>query len=60
MLDVLANIHIWLQRLRVDRRAVTLLEYAMILALIGMAVVTAMTGMGKGVAATFNETSTEL
>jgi len=60
MLAILTQIHLWLQLLRVDRRGVTALEYAMIVALIGMVVVTAMTGMGKGFAATFNLSASEL
>ena len=60
MLAILTQIHLWLQLLRVDRRGVTALEYAMIVALIGMVVVTAMTGMGKGYAATINLSASEL
>lgn len=60
MLDIAVQLHIRLQRLRADHRGVTAVEYAMIAALIGMVVVTAMTGMGRGVAATFNQVSSEL
>ena len=60
MLEIIVKIHVCVQRLRVDRRAVTALEYAMIAALVGMVVVTAMTGMGKGFAATINLSASEL
>jgi len=55
MLGTIRGVAIGRKRLRADRRAVTALEFAMILALIGMVLVTAMTGMGRGVAATLSQ-----
>jgi pilus assembly protein Flp/PilA len=46
--------------LRMDKRAVTAIEYALIAALIAVVIITAVTTLGKNVSNTFNRISTEL
>jgi pilus assembly protein Flp/PilA len=47
-------------RLKVDRRAVTAVEYALIVALIAIAIMGAVGGFSRNAAATFNKISSEL
>jgi pilus assembly protein Flp/PilA len=49
-----------LLRLKIDRRAVTAVEYALIVALIAVAIMGAVGGFGRNAAATFNKISSEL
>ena len=46
--------------LRMDKRAVTAIEYALIAALIAVVIITAVSTLGKNVSSTFNKISTEL
>lgn len=49
-----------LAELKMDKRAVTAIEYALIAALIAVVIITAVSTLGKGVANTFNSVSSEL
>jgi pilus assembly protein Flp/PilA len=49
-----------LHQLKVDRRAVTAIEYALIAALIAVVIIGALTTLGSKVSATFNTVSSEL
>jgi pilus assembly protein Flp/PilA len=49
-----------LHDLKVDRRAVTAIEYALIAALIAVVIIGAVTTLGKNVSTTFNSVATEL
>ncbi len=49
-----------LERLKLDKRAVTAIEYALIAALIAVVIISAVSTLGKGVANTFNHISSEL
>jgi pilus assembly protein Flp/PilA len=49
-----------LHDLKVDRRAVTAIEYALIAALIAVVIIGAVTTLGKNVSNTFNSVATEL
>jgi pilus assembly protein Flp/PilA len=46
--------------LKLDRRAVTSIEYALIAALVALVIINGITTLGKDVALTFNRVSTEL
>lgn len=48
------------QCMKVDRRAVTAIEYALLAALIAVVIVAAVTNIGKNVSSTFNKVSSEL
>jgi pilus assembly protein Flp/PilA len=45
---------------KLDRRAVTAIEYALIAALIAVVIIGAVTNLGKSVSNTFNRVSSEL
>jgi pilus assembly protein Flp/PilA len=47
-------------RIKLDTRAVTAIEYALIAALIAVVIVAAVSGLGKNVSSTFNKISSEL
>lgn len=49
-----------LQSLKMDRRAVTAIEYALIAALIAVVIIGAVTTLGTNVTSTFNKVSSEL
>ena len=49
----------WLE-LKVDRRAVTALEYALMGSLIAVAIITAVTGLGTSMKTTFNTVASSL
>jgi pilus assembly protein Flp/PilA len=49
-----------LLRLKMDKRAVTAIEYALIAALIAVVIIGAVSTLGKSVANTFNKISSEL
>jgi pilus assembly protein Flp/PilA len=49
-----------LNQFNVDKRAVTAIEYALIAALIAVAIIGAITTLGSKVSATFNTVSSEL
>jgi pilus assembly protein Flp/PilA len=49
-----------LHDLKVDRRAVTAIEYALIAALIAVVIIGAVTTLGKNVSNTFNSVANEL
>jgi pilus assembly protein Flp/PilA len=49
-----------LQSLRLDRRAVTAIEYALIASLIAVVIVAAVTNLGHNISATFNRVASEL
>jgi pilus assembly protein Flp/PilA len=49
-----------LAALKVDRRAVTAIEYALIAALIAVVIIGAVTTLGKGVSNTFSTVASEL
>jgi pilus assembly protein Flp/PilA len=49
-----------LNELKVDKRAVTAIEYALIAALIAVVVIGAVTSLGKGVSNTFSTVTSEL
>ncbi len=49
-----------LNELKVDKRAVTAIEYALIAALIAVVIIGAVTQLGKSVSNTFNSVSSEL
>jgi len=49
-----------LNELKVDKRAVTAIEYALIAALIAVVIIGAVTTLGKSVSNTFNSVSSEL
>jgi pilus assembly protein Flp/PilA len=49
-----------LNELKVDKRAVTAIEYALIAALIAVVVIGAVTSLGKGVSNTFSTVTAEL
>lgn len=57
---MLAQIRHSLALLRVDQRAVTAIEYALIAALIAVVIVGAATQLGTQVSSTFNNVSSEL
>jgi pilus assembly protein Flp/PilA len=46
--------------LRLDRRAVTAIEYALIAALIAVVIISAVTSVGHGAQNTFNRVASEL
>lgn len=46
--------------LKLDRRAVTSVEYALIAALVALVIINGITTLGKDVALTFNRVSSEL
>jgi pilus assembly protein Flp/PilA len=52
-------LHGWLG-LKLDRRAVTAIEYALIAALIAVVIIGAVTTLGKGVSNTFSKVANEL
>ena len=47
-------------RLKLDERAVTAIEYALIAALIAVVIIGAVTSLGKGVSNTFKSIASEL
>ncbi len=47
-------------RLKLDKRAVTAIEYALIAALIAVVIIGAVSSVGKNVSNTFNRISSEL
>ena len=49
-----------LNALKIDRRAVTAIEYALIAALIAVVIITALTTLGGKVSNTFNSVAAEL
>jgi pilus assembly protein Flp/PilA len=49
-----------LNELKVDKRAVTAIEYALIAALIAVVIIGAVTSLGKGVSSTFTTVAGEL
>jgi len=49
-----------LAQLKLDNRAVTAIEYALIAALIAVVIIGAVTTLGSQVSATFNKVSSEL
>jgi pilus assembly protein Flp/PilA len=49
-----------LNALKIDKRAVTAIEYALIAALIAVVIIGAVTTLGKSVSNTFNSVSSEL
>jgi pilus assembly protein Flp/PilA len=49
-----------LHDLKVDRRAVTAIEYALIAALIAVVIIGAVTTLGRNVSSTFNTVANEL
>jgi len=49
-----------LNELKVDKRAVTAIEYALIAALIAVVIIGAVTQLGKGVSGTFSTVASEL
>jgi pilus assembly protein Flp/PilA len=49
-----------LAQLKLDRRAVTAVEYALIAALISVVIIGAVSTLGKNIAKTFNTISSEL
>jgi pilus assembly protein Flp/PilA len=49
-----------LNELKVDKRAVTAIEYALIAALIAVVIIGAVTSLGKGVSTTFSTVAGEL
>ncbi len=57
---MLAQIRHTLSLFRVDNRAVTAIEYALIAALIAVVIVGAATQLGTQVSSTFNNVSSEL
>ena len=57
---MLAQFRHALSLLRVDNRAVTAIEYALIAALIAVVIVGAATQLGSNVSSTFNNVSSEL
>jgi pilus assembly protein Flp/PilA len=46
--------------LKMDKRAVTAIEYALIAALIAVVIIAAVTALGSGVSKTFNTVASEL
>jgi pilus assembly protein Flp/PilA len=57
---MLAHLRHTLRLFRVDNRAVTAIEYALIAALIAVVIVGAATQLGSQVSSTFNNVSSEL
>ncbi len=57
---VTAMVRVRLAQLKLDRRAVTAIEYALIAALIAVVIIAAVTDLGKNVSKTFNTISSEL
>jgi Flp pilus assembly pilin Flp len=51
---------VYLQRFKMDRRAVTTVEYALIAAMIAVEIVNAATNLGKHMTTTFSRISSEL
>ena len=49
-----------LRSLKMDRRAVTAIEYALIAALIAVVIIGAVTALGNNISSTFNKVSSEL
>lgn len=49
-----------MNELKIDKRAVTAIEYALIAALIAVVIIGAVTTLGKGVSNTFTSVSNEL
>jgi pilus assembly protein Flp/PilA len=49
-----------LNELKVDKRAVTAIEYALIAALIAVVIIGAVSTLGKNISTTFNAVSSEL
>jgi pilus assembly protein Flp/PilA len=49
-----------LHQLKLDNRAVTAIEYALIAALIAVVIIAAVTTLGKNVSSTFNKVASEL
>jgi len=49
-----------LNELKVDKRAVTAIEYALIAALIAVVIIGAVSTLGKNISTTFNSVSSEL
>jgi pilus assembly protein Flp/PilA len=49
-----------LNELKVDKRAVTAIEYALIAALIAVVIIGAVSTLGKNISSTFNSVSSEL
>ncbi len=49
-----------LQKFKVDRRAVTAIEYALIAALIAVVIIAAATNLGGHISSTFNNVASEL
>ena len=49
-----------LNELKVDKRAVTAIEYALIAALIAVVIIGAVSTLGKNISSTFNAVSSEL
>jgi pilus assembly protein Flp/PilA len=50
----------YLQCLKLDRRAVTTIEYALITALVAIEIINAIANLGKHITTTFNRISSEL
>ena len=57
---MLLNLYCFLSTLRADRKGVAALEYALMAALIAVAIVTAVTTLGGKIATTFNTISTSV
>jgi pilus assembly protein Flp/PilA len=49
-----------LNELKIDKKAVTAIEYALIAALIAVVIIGAVTSLGKGVSGTFTNVASEL
>lgn len=61
MFPILFRTTFWLSRLiQRDRRGVTALEYGLIAALIGVAIITAVTSLGTGLTTTFGKITSAL
>lgn len=57
---MLAFVMAHLQTLKLDRRAVTTIEYGLIAAMVALVIVNGLSSLGKDVALTFNRVSSEL
>jgi pilus assembly protein Flp/PilA len=57
---MLTSLILLVQNLRADKRGVTALEYGLIASLIAVAIIAAITGLGTGIASTFNNISSHL
>ena len=57
---MLLNLYCFLSTFRADRKGVAALEYALMAALVAVAIVTAVTTLGGRIATTFNTISTSV